>query len=78
VCVLVSVIERDLPALGLRSRPGADCLTPFARAVQIAGLRVGESRAVRCDDVAELGSSWAKRLGIPERRPAWLLRADKP
>jgi hypothetical protein len=76
--VLVSVVERDLAALGLRSDPGAGVLTPFESAVRAAGLRVGECQPARRDAVARLGSSWAKRLGIPERRPAWLLRAEKP
>jgi len=29
-------------------------------------------------DVRDLGSSWAKRLGIPTRRPAWWLTARLP
>jgi hypothetical protein len=78
VHVLVSVVERDLAALGLRSNPGAGVLRPFENAVRRAGLQVGECWPARRDDVAQLGSSWAKRLGIPERRSAWLLRAEKP
>jgi hypothetical protein len=87
--VLASVVERDLPAIGLRSSPGHDLLTRCACAIQAAGLRVIECRPARrqdvveCrparrQDVVELGSSWAKRLGIPDRRPAWLLSAEKP
>jgi hypothetical protein len=76
--VLASVVERDLTAVGLRSSPGQDVLTRFACAIRATGLRVIECRPAQRDDVAQLDSSWAKRLGIPERRPAWLLRADKP
>ena len=76
--VVVSVVERDLPALGWHTSSGADLLTSFAGAAQSSGLRVADCRPARRADVAELGSSWAKRLGIPERRPAWLLSADKP
>lgn len=76
--MLASVVERDLPAIGLRSSPGHDLLTRSACAIQAAGLRVVECRPARRQDVVELGSSWAKRLGIPDRRPAWLLSAEKP
>ena len=73
----MSVVERDLPALGVQVSPGADVLMPFARAVQTSGLRLTACRPARRDDVAALGSSWAKRLGIPERRPAWVLLAEE-
>jgi hypothetical protein len=74
---LVSVVERDLPALGLHVSPGADVLPRFASAVQIAGLQISSSRPAQREDVVDLGSSWAKRLGIPARRPAWLLTAAR-
>ena len=76
--MLVSVVERDLPALGLHSNPAAGVLTRFESAVQTAGLRVGECRPARREDVVQLGSSWAKRLGVPERRPAWFLSTETP
>jgi hypothetical protein len=75
--VLVSVIERDVPALRLADRPGLDLLAPLACAVSEAGLPVTACRRATREDIVELGSSWAKRLGIPERRPAWLLTARK-
>ena len=37
------------------------------------GLRVDEVAPVTDADVMGLGSSWAKRLGIPGRRSAWRL-----
>lgn len=43
-------------------------------AYEAAGLGGIESRAATAADVARLGSSWARRLGVPDRRPAWLLR----
>jgi hypothetical protein len=67
--VVVSVTERD----GLGLARTAD-LGAFAA----AGLQVLENREATRRDVDGLGSSWAKRLGIPRRRPAWLLRARKP
>ncbi|MDQ6674949.1 MAG: hypothetical protein M3069_30140 [Chloroflexota bacterium] len=53
-------------------------LDAFAAALQQAGLRVAARREVTPADVAELGSSWAKRLGIPHRRAAWWLCATWP
>ncbi|HUG48811.1 MAG TPA: class I SAM-dependent methyltransferase [Candidatus Limnocylindria bacterium] len=39
-----------------------------------AGLGCREARRATGDDVDRLGSSWARRLGVPHLRPAWLLR----
>jgi hypothetical protein len=78
VRALVSVTERDLPAVRLEVTPDSRLLIPFACALQAAGLRVSECRPATRDDIVALGSSWAKRLGIPARRPAWVLTADKP
>jgi hypothetical protein len=76
--VLVSVVERDLHALGLSTSPGARVLDAFACAITATALQVTECRAASAEDVLGLSSSWAKRLGIPRRRPAWLLTAVKP
>ena len=38
------------------------------------GLQPQETRQADGRDVERLGSSWARRLAIPDRRPAWLLR----
>ena len=70
---MASVEARD----GLRV-PGAGVLDPFAAALCQAGLEVAEPRLATVEDVSASGSSWAKRLGIPARRSAWLLVARRP
>jgi hypothetical protein len=65
--VVVSLTERD----GLGTAQGPETLTA---ALQAVGLAV-ECREADTADVA--GSSWAKRLGIPNRRSAWRLEARK-
>jgi hypothetical protein len=77
VRLLVSVEERDRPALGNRPRSWWP-LCDAAEALSAAGLRVVEHRPAAAPDVARLGSSWARRLDIPQRRAAWLLTAVKP
>jgi hypothetical protein len=77
VRVLASVVERDAAALGLGDVRGAAFLDPFERALRSAGLDVTHRREATVADVVDLGSSWAKRLGIPERRPAWILTARR-
>ena len=64
----MSITERD----GLPYEPG---LQPFAEALRDAGVQVKACRQATHADIAELGSSWAKRLRIPAQRPAWLLIA---
>ena len=78
--MLTSVTERDVAALGPGVDParGSALLAPMAEALRCAGLRVRSCRSAAAGDVAGLGSSWAKRLGIPSRRPAWLLEAEHP
>jgi hypothetical protein len=51
-------------------------LERFGCALREAGLRVNSRPACEAD-VALLGSSWARRLGIPKRRAAWVLVARK-
>ncbi len=70
--VVTSVVERD--GLGTFAE-GTSPLAAFARALDVAGLRLIEHRAVAAADMPELETSWSKRLGIPARRPAWLLTA---
>ncbi len=64
-----------MAALRPRYLSGARVLEAFGAALQQVGMCVQEQRALTAVDVANLGSSWAKRLGIPNRRPAWLLSA---
>jgi len=56
-----------IPALDARA---ADAL---ADAYARAGLRPLGVAALTAADVAGLGSSWARRLGIPDHRAAWRL-----
>jgi 16S rRNA (adenine(1408)-N(1))-methyltransferase len=71
--VLVSLTPRDMPALGALAVDQP--LVVLARSLEGAGLEVAGPRAVTADDLASLRSSWARRLGIPTRRPATLLEA---
>jgi hypothetical protein len=68
--VLVSVEARD----GLHVCP-ARVLDAFSCGLREAGLRVAEPHLATAFEVRELTSTWASRLGIPERRSAWLLNA---
>jgi 16S rRNA (adenine(1408)-N(1))-methyltransferase len=71
--VLVSATARDgLPGLGQLDDAGASML---ARRYIDAGFDLIECRAATRTDVELLSSGWGRRLGIPERRCAWLLRA---
>ena len=70
--LLLSVQPADR-SLGLEvlDGPAIDGLVDAYAAV---GLCAKETRPATREDVARLGSSWARRLGVPARRPAWLLR----
>ena len=76
LAVMTSVDQRDRASLGDLARH-AD-LALLADALADAGLRVTTLRGVVDSDVATLRSSWARRLGIPARRSARLLSAEKP
>jgi len=78
VRALISVTERETTHLGKRFPSSSALLDPFTQALCEAGLAVEECRPALATDVAQLGSTWAKRLGIPHWRPAWLLRARYP
>jgi hypothetical protein len=77
VRALVSVVERDTNALGATYTGGAALLEPLEHALSAASLFVADPRIATHADVAYHHSSWAKRLGIPARRPAWTLTAVK-
>jgi SAM-dependent methyltransferase len=76
IWVVVSLEERD--------RAGVDAATAdaelraFATGLEAIGLEVVERRAVTEADMATIRSSWARRLGIPARRTAWMLIARRP
>jgi 16S rRNA (adenine(1408)-N(1))-methyltransferase len=74
--VLVSSAERDARRTGavLDDVHAAD----LARAYECAGLTVVTARHATRADVDELSSGWGRRLGIPERRGAWLFELRTP
>ena len=72
--IVVSLIERDRVR---HAGQAASLLDPCRSALCQAGLEAVTIREVTPADVACLGSSWAKRLGVPTRRPAWLLVGRK-
>ena len=76
--LLLSTTARDgQRGLSLENAPDAACL---AARFAVLGLDVREWRGADESDVTRLSSSWAKRLGIPARRPAWFfsLRSGPP
>jgi hypothetical protein len=76
--VLVSVVERDAPALGTTSILGAVLLDPLSRALGQAGVHEVDTHQATATDLEENHhSSWAKRLGVPAGRAAWTLTAVK-
>lgn len=69
--LLLSAIESDgAPRLLATEGDAAD----LARAYESAGLCVAEVRPATAADVARLSSAWGRRLGIPDRRQAWIYR----
>jgi 16S rRNA (adenine(1408)-N(1))-methyltransferase len=72
VTVVLSVTERERP-LGL---PLLDASLERRLAAGYAahGLALAEWRPASQQEIADTRSSWAKRLGVGKRRPAWLLR----
>ena len=75
--MLASVMARDAPLLARWHDCGPALLDPLERSLEAAGLKVTHRHAATAADLVDLGSSWAKRLGIPERRAAWSLTAMK-
>lgn len=70
--MLLSVVPRDaVPGLATLDEPA---LSALVGGWHDAGYRVTDARAATSQDVEESGSSWARRLAIPARRPAALLR----
>jgi 16S rRNA (adenine(1408)-N(1))-methyltransferase len=70
--ILVSATGRDgLAGLGELNASAADAL---AQRYCSAGLEVAEFRQATRDDIELLSSGWGRRLGIPERRQAWLYK----
>ncbi len=68
--LLVSTTERDGIELVLNDATVDRLTADYGR----AGFGCIEARRATTDDVERLSSGWGRRLGIPESRPAWLLR----
>jgi 16S rRNA (adenine(1408)-N(1))-methyltransferase len=69
IAMVLSVVPSDhLPGMPQLDAASAEALAARYRS---AGLSVHGIAPVTGAQVAELGSSWAKRLGIPTRREAW-------
>ena len=69
--LLVSASERDAAAQGLALESEAHAVE-FASRLQSAGIQVVDCRQADRSDVDRLSSGWGRKLGIPERRRAWL------
>ena len=73
--LLLSLTDRDL---GLGRQPLADAeVTRLAHAFAAGRFAVRVARPATADDVLRLDSSWAKRLGIPLQRPAWVIALER-
>jgi len=71
--LLLSATDRDSAAAG-SSLEDDDDVARLAAAYEALGLQVVERRPARESDVDRLSSAWGRRLGIPARRRAWLIR----
>ena len=74
--ILTSVLPWDMANVG--ADLGITDLAVMADALEDAGLLVTVQRPVTPADLGSMRSSWARRLGVPERRPAQLLEAHRP
>ncbi len=76
VRLLLSLVHRD----GSLGRPplSEGQVRRLAADLAVDRLTIREVRAATSEDVAATGSSWAKRLGIPSRRAAWLVELQRP
>ena len=74
--ILISSTVRDAASDGLvLDDPFAASL---AQRYAAAGFRVEQCRPASAADVARLSSGSGQRLGIPERRQAWIYRLRVP
>jgi 16S rRNA (adenine(1408)-N(1))-methyltransferase len=74
--ILTSVLPWDLANVGTDIRDSD--LAAMADALEDAGLLVAVQRPITPADLGSMRSSWARRLGVPDRRPALLLEAHRP
>src|ERR1051325_11458850 len=70
--LLVSVVEGDVAA----DSPPLDesAVRSLADVYETRGLKLDELRLAEVEDIDRLGSSWGRRLGIPNDREGWILR----
>ena len=70
--MLISVAESDVGAgsIDFDEERARDLATEYAR----LGFRLEAVQVAEGSDVDRLGSTWGRRLGIPRRRQAWILR----
>lgn len=68
--LLLSLTERDARGPGMVDEAAA---AEVAARWQPYGLSCHDLRRATASDIADLGSTWAKRLGVPARRPAWVI-----
>jgi len=73
--MLVSVAESDVGAgkIDFDEEKARTLATDYGK----VGLKAEEIRLADEQDVERLGSSWGRRLAIPRRRQAWILRFSK-
>ena len=70
--VLVSSTGRDAASEGLLL--DESFAASLAKRYAAAGVRVKEYRPASAADVVRVSSGWGQRLGVPERRQAWIYR----
>ncbi len=73
--VLVSVMDRD-HGVGVGSIDG-NALDNLVAGYAAQGLAVTAIRPLSAAEVVAAGSSWGRRLGAGERRPAWRIEARR-
>jgi 16S rRNA (adenine(1408)-N(1))-methyltransferase len=72
--IMISTTDRDVAAHGQSLDSVADAAA-LAASLESAGLHIVECRPADRSDVDRLSSGWGRKLGIPERRRAWLFVA---
>ena len=70
--ILVSAQKRD--GITGEVELDASAALDLAQRYDAAGFETVELRPASRSDVEQLSSGWGRRLGIPERRQAWLFR----
>jgi len=74
--ILVSATDRDAAAAGLTLQTAADA-ERLGLWLQSGALKLVDCRQATESDVRRLSSGWGQRLGIPNRRQAWVFRLQK-